>query len=550
MAAEAAPEVARRAGDEHRPRVQSLYSDTVNRRRAIVSRRAFLAGGLALVPCASFVRSIRAVQRTPQFASDPFTLGVASGDPSPDGFVLWTRLAPVPLSGDGGMDPEPVEVAWEVAADSAMRDIVKKGTDVAEPEWAHSVHVEVDGLEPGRWYWYRFRCGSFETAVGRARTLPRPGADVRRLTLAFASCQAYEVGYFTALRHLADENPDLIFHLGDYIYENGGPARNTIRPHSNPEPYTLAAYRERYAQYKTDPDLQAAHLVAPWIVTWDDHEVDNNYAGVHSQRNDPIDEFTRRRAAAYRAYYEHQPLRARSKPRNLETGEMRLYRAFEYGSLVAFFVLDTRQYRTDQPCGDGTKELCDAVFDPGATMMGPVQEAWLYDGLDRSRARWNVLPQQVMMAALDEAPGDAKRYSMDQWTGYGAERMRLLTFLHDRRPSNPVVLTGDIHSNWVNDLLLDFTDSRSPVVATELVGSSITSGGDGSDFNQTMDGLKRENPFVKFCNGQRGYVTCEITPAAMRAHYRVVDYIRRPGSPIHTRASFVIEDGRPGATPL
>ncbi len=516
------------------------------RRDGLVSRRAFLAGGMALVPYASLARPIGRIRPRPRFASTPFTLGVASGDPSPDGIVLWTRLAPQPLGPAGGMDPDPVEVTWEIAADDGMRRVVKTGVEVAEAEWAHSVHAEVSGLEPERWYWYRFRVGDEVSPIGRTKTFPRPGADARALRFAFVSCQAYEVGYFTAFKHLAAEDIELVFHLGDYIYENGGPAFNTIRPHSNPEPYTLEAYRERYAQYKTDPDLQAAHRVAPWIVTWDDHEVDDNYAGVISKANDPVDAFTRRRTAAYRAYYEHQPLRARSRPRD---AGMRLYRAFEFGSLASFFVLDTRQYRTDQPCGDGVKEICDAVFAPGATMMGPEQERWLYDGLDRSRARWHVLPQQVMMAALDEAPGDAKRYAMDQWNGYGAERTRLLTFLHERRLSNPVVLTGDIHSNWVNDLQLDFADPHSPVVATELVGTSITSGGDGSDINQTMEGVKRENPFVKFCNGQRGYVVCELAPAEMRAHYRVVDYIRQPGAPVHTRASFVVEDGRAGAAP-
>ena len=513
-----------------------------------INRRAFLAGGLTLVPGAALARPFRAVQAPPRFPSNPFTLGIASGDPAADGFVLWTRLAPVPLSEDGGMDPEPVVVHWEVTADSAMRHLVKAGQEVADPAWAHSVHVEVDGLEPDRWYWYRFHCGEYTTKVGRTRTLPRAGADVRALKLVFASCQAYEVGYFTALAHLAEESPDLVFHLGDYIYENGGPAFNTIRPHSNPVPETLGAYRERHAQYKTDPDLQEAHRVAPWIVTWDDHDVENNYAGVSPRRDEPLDVFARRRAAAYRAYYEHQPLRARSRPRDRgRGGDMRLYRAFEYGALASFFVLDTRQYRTDQPCGDGLKEICDAVFEPGATMMGPAQESWLYAGLSDSRARWNILPQQVMVAALDEAPGDAKRYEMDTWMGYGAERRRLLRFLHDRRPANPVVLTGDIHSNWVNDLQLDFTDERSPVVATEFVGSSINSGGDGSDVNQTMENLKRENPFVKFCNGQRGYVVCEIEAGKMLTHYRVVDYVRNPGSPIHTRASFIVEAGRPGA---
>jgi alkaline phosphatase D len=511
----------------------------------MVSRRAFLAGGLVFVPCVALARPRQGVRRSPRFPSSPFTLGIASGDPSPDGFVLWTRLAPDPLNG-GGMDPEPVEVRWEVAGDSQMRHIVCHGQTLAEAEWAHSVHVEVGGLEPDRWYWYRFHAGDFSTAIGRTRTFPRSDAATSGVRFAFVSCQAYEVGYFTALRYLAGEELDLVFHLGDYIYENGGPAWNIVRgPHSGGrEPHTLVEYRNRYAQYKTDPDLQAAHGIVPWIVTWDDHEVQDNYAGVVSKFDDPIDEFVVRRTAAYRAYYEHQPLRAHCRPRD---GVMTLYRGFEYGSLASFFVLDTRQYRTDQPCGDGIEALCADAFAPGATMMGPEQERWLFRGLDASRARWNVIPQQVMMAAVDQAAGEAKRYSMDQWPGYEVERTRLLRFFADRKPSNPVVLSGDIHSNWVNDLQLDFTDPRSPVVATELVGTSITSGGDGSDINGGMAEAKRENPCVKFCNDQRGYVTCDVSPGRMLARYRVVDYVRRKGSPVHTRASFVVWDGHPGA---
>ncbi len=513
--------------------------------RADLSRRAFLAGTLAFAPGAALAWPGRAVRRQPRFATNPFTLGIASGDPAPDGVVLWTRLAPDPLNG-GGMDPDPVEIRWEVAADSRMRHVVQHGRTLAEPEWAHSVHVEVAGLEPARWYWYRFHAGDWSTMVGRTKTAPRPDASTDGVKFAFVSCQAYEVGYFTALGHLASEDLDLVFHLGDYIYENGGPARNIVRgPHSGGrEPHTLVEYRNRYAQYKTDPDLQAAHRVVPWVVTWDDHEVQDNYAGVVSKFDDPIDEFIVRRTAAYRAYYEHQPLRVRSRPRD---GVMTLYRLVEYGSLASFFVLDTRQYRTDQPCGDGIEALCAGAFAPGATMMGPDQERWLRRGLDASRARWNVIPQQVMMAAVDQAAGEAKRYSMDQWPGYQAERSRLLTFLGDREPSNPVVLSGDIHSNWVNDLQLDFTDPDSRVVATELVGTSITSGGDGSDINGGMATAQRENPCVKFCNDQRGYVTCEVSADRMLAHYRVVDYVRRAGSPVRTRASFVVRNGMPGA---
>jgi alkaline phosphatase D len=511
----------------------------------VTSRRAFLLGGLSL--CAMATAPLRALGvqgRSARFAASPFTLGVASGDPWADGFVLWTRLAPDPLNG-GGVPREPVEVIWEIAADDRMSDIVRRGRAAALPEWAHSVHVEAAGLQPDRVYWYRFRAGGHESPIGRSRTLPRASADVARLRVAFASCQQYEMGYFTALRHLAGEDVDLVLHLGDYIYE-GASQQNRIRRHHGPEIKTLDDYRTRYAQYRTDPDLQAAHAAHPFVVTWDDHEVDNNYAGELSEAQDPILGFLRRRAAAYQAYYEHMPLRRTSLPRGASS---RIYRGFAYGTLAAFSVLDTRQYRTNQPCGDGAKPLCPDVFSSDATMLGAEQERWLFARLTRATARWNVLPQQVMVAPVDRGPGAEQRFAMDQWSGYSVPRDRLLKTLAERRTPNPIVLTGDIHTNWVNDLHLNFADPASPVVATEFVGTSITSGGDGSDEPVSLASLQAENPFVKFHNGQRGYVRCEFTPGAMTADYRVVDYVTRPGSPVRTRASFVVENRRPGAVP-
>ncbi|HET7696038.1 MAG TPA: alkaline phosphatase D family protein [Vicinamibacterales bacterium] len=508
--------------------------------RGRVDRRAFLLGGIAVVAAGALPRARERVR----WASDPFTLGVASGDPAHDGVVLWTRLAPDPLNG-GGI-AEPVEVTWEVGEDAGMRKILRQGRVTASAAAAHSVHAEVEGLDPDRWYWYRFHAADATSPIGRTKTLPKSGADVNRLRFAFASCQHYETGFFTAYRHMCSEDLDLVFHLGDYIYE--GPGRdNVVRRHHGPELTTLQHYRERYAQYRLDPDLQAAHASFPWIVTPDDHEVDNNYAGDISENTDPRDLFLARRAAAYQAYYEHMPLRRRSVPAG---PDIQLYRQFTYGQLASFFVLDTRQYRTDQPCGDMTKPPCPGTADPAATLLGAAQERWLFEAFDKSRRRWNVLPQQVMVARVDQFPGPEERISMDQWSGYDAGRTRLLELFARRRAANPIVLTGDIHSNWVNDLRVDFRDPKSPTVGTEFVGTSITSGGDGTDLPERLIAVMAENPFVKFYNSQRGYVSCSVTPQRWHADYQVVDFVTRKEGPRRTRASFLVEDGRPGAQRL
>jgi alkaline phosphatase D len=519
---------------QHRGLLDSLW-------RGQTDRRAFLIGGLAVVGAGALAR----VQARPRWDASPFSLGVASGDPSDDGVVLWTRLAPDPLNG-GGMTPSPVELRWEVADDEGMRRVVKSGRATAVAEWAHTVHVEVTGLEPQREYWYRFHAGDATSRTGRTRTLPRAKDDVNRLRFAFASCQHYETGFFTAYRYMATEGLDLIFHLGDYIYEGAG-RDGQPRRHRGLELATLDDYRTRYAQYRLDPDLQAAHAAFPWIVTPDDHEVDNNYAGAISEHDDPRDAFLARRAAAYQAYYEHMPLRRRSIPAG---PGIQLYRQFSYGRLASFCVLDTRQFRTDQPCGDGSKAPCPGMADPQATLLGATQEKWLFDALARSSARWNVMPQQVMMAKVDQMPGAEERFSMDQWSAYDVARTRLMEFLGTRRASNPVVLTGDIHTNWVNDLKVDFRDADAPAVATEFVGTSITSGGDGIDQSARMKDVLAENPFVKFQNSQRGYVSCSVTPGAWHADYQVLDQVTKPDAPRRTRASFKVRDGRPGAERL
>jgi alkaline phosphatase D len=510
-----------------------------------ISRRSFLGAGLTLWPILSgAAHRLAAFQAPvlPTFTRTPFTLGVASGDPAPDGVVLWTRLALNPLEG-GQLDPLPLPVHWEIAHDEQFRSIVHHGIEIAHPEFAHAVHVEVTGLSPARDYWYRFRVGDIFSPAGRTRTTPAYNARVGRVRFAFSSCQNWEQGYFTALKHAADEPIDVMFQLGDFIYEHAA-REGRPRLHLGPRLTTLDDYRSRYAQYRTDPDLQAASAAFPWIVTWDDHEVDDNYAGPFNRQLDPVEQFLQQRAAAYRAYYEHMPLRRQSLPAGPYA---QMYRHVAFGDLASFFVLDTRQYRSDQPCNDGVHEPCNDTQDPSATMLGDTQEQWLFDGLHRSARRWHLLPQQVMMARVDLALGPDERISMDQWSGYDVPRTRLLNFLATRKPSNPVVLSGDIHNHWVNDLKVDFLDPSSPTIGTELVGTSISSGGDGSDFPDSARDVMRENPFVRFFNNQRGYVRCDITPQMLTADFRVVPYVERPGAPISTRATFVIENGHAGA---
>jgi alkaline phosphatase D len=521
-------------------RKQSVYPVSASRH---FSRRSFLVATTSLAAAA--VWSSRAIGVTKKNVNVPdqlFTLGVASGDPTPEGFVIWTRLAPRPLEG-GGMPAENVEVAWEVSEDEPMTKVVRSGKTVATPDWAHSVHVEVDGLAPDRWYFYRFHANGEDTGKGRARTMPAAGASPKRLHFAFASCQHYENGYFTAYEHMAKEGNDLIVHLGDYIYEGAG-RDNQLRKHVGPLLQTLDDYRNRHAQYKTDPMLQAAHAAAPWIVTWDDHEFANNCAGFISEKptDDPA-EYRQRRAHAYQAYYEHMPLRRTSLPKG---PDMQLYRRIAFGNLAEFFVLDTRQYRSDQPCGDGNRPQCPECFDPKATALGEAQEKWLVSGLGESKKRWNVLAQQIMMARVDRTAGEVANFSMDQWPGYEMNRRRLLKFFYDRPQLNPVVLGGDIHTNWANNLIADFDNLESRIVASEFVGTSISSGGDGINEPKRLSDLYAENPFVKFHNAQRGYVRCTVSPREWRSDFQVVEYVTRPDAPLITRASFVVEDGKPG----
>jgi alkaline phosphatase D len=517
------------------------------------TRRALLrglgAGGVLLFGGDAMVQRVWA---NPVFRFFPFTLGVASGEPSADGFVIWTKLAPEPLARNGGLPMRAIPVSWEVATDQAMRQVVAKGDAFARPELGHAVHVEVGGLSPGREYFYRFQAGSERSMTGRSRTLPPAGAPLAELRFGVIGCQRYEDGYFTAFRHMAAERFDVVFHYGDYIYEyrtlrpGDRPARVTrVMPGDPDEIYSLTDYRHRYALYKMDTDLQAAHASAPFLMSFDDHEVDNNWASEFSEETDvPNELLMLRRVAGFQAWYEHMPLRRSSFPRGAFIDATR---RFAFGDLAVMNVLDTRQFRTDQPCGDGSHAACAEASVPDKTMLGAAQEAWLYDGFRASRARWNILAQQVMLMRHDRDPAPERiGYHMDKWDGAVAARNRLFGAIEESRLANPVVLTGDIHQNWAGDLKKNFDDSRSATLGSEFVATSATSGGDGAV--TTPGGLTSlsKNPHMRYFNNQRGYMRHTLTQAGWRADYRVMDKVSTQDGAISTHRSFMIEAGQAG----
>ena len=512
-------------------------------------RRALLATGVA-IGAATTVGAIPAFASAgSELRTDPFTLGVASGDPDEQGVVLWTRLAVDPHAEDGmgGMPNRVVPVHWELASDERFRHVVQRGTVLAVPAWGHSVHIEASGLRPGAEYWYRFKTGRFVSPVGRTRTAPSLRSMPESLAMAFVSCSQYEHGYFTAYKRLAEDEPELVLHLGDYQYEYKAgvytiPGGN-IRDHEGPETETLADYRHRHAQYKTDPDLQLAHSVAPWVVVFDDHEVDNNWAGMTPEKPEiPQPNFAERRKAAFRAYYENMPLRRTSVPKGYD---IQIFRRVQWGRLATFHMLDTRQFRDDQACGDGY-QTCAAADDPARSITGGDQEAWLLDGFRESTARWDVLGQQVFFAQRDNTAGPVKKTSMDAWDGYTASRKRITQGWVDAGVRNPVVLTGDVHAHWASDLKLDYDDPTGKTVGSELVCSSITSGGNGADSNPADHSMLKINPHLKFYNNQRGYVNTRITRDELTADFRVVPIVSVPDQAVHTKATFVVEDRVPG----
>lgn len=500
----------------------------------------------------------------PVLAADPFALGVASA-PGPGGVVLWTRIVP----GLGGLiarfsnlttedyvaarrgfvDVEgTLDVRWELAADEGFRKIIRRGTSVAPAALAHSVHAEIEGLEAGRTYYYRFLYGDAVSPVGATRALP---ARTGHLRFALASCQHYEHGYFGAYEAMQADDPDLVVFVGDYIYE-GGPSEKRFRRHPFPSARTLFDYRLRHSLYKLDPALQRMHRHCPWILTWDDHEVSNDYA--RDIGEDPSIDGAARRSAAYQAYYEHMPLAASALIERFS--HVRMYRRLAVGDLAAFVVLDDRQYRDRQACqppGRGGSsvvddEACPQRRDPARTLLGSEQMSWLARELSGTHLRWNFITQQTAFSRMMRTD-KGRRFWTDGWDGYPAERARVLAVLADARPPNPVFLGGDVHTTYVCDVKSDFDAARAPTIATEFCGTSITS---PSSFDaRRTAGLIEANPHVLFGDGMhRGYLLAELNAQNLQVRLRAMDDVTQREPRVTTAGAWIVDDGRPGARAL
>jgi alkaline phosphatase D len=521
------------AGDQQRP--------------GRATRRRFLAGALAAgatVPLVGWGRPGCAAPPPPpaDLPDGLFALGVASGDPLPHAVVLWTRLAPVPLQG-GGMPDVDVPVRWELSGDEHFGRGVRRGDVVASPGWGHAVHVDVRGLRPGSWYFYRFIVGDQVSPVGRTRTAPAAGHDRDPLRFLFASCQDWQDGYWPLWAHAPTDDPDLVLHLGDYIYE-GGISRSAVRPHNSAEIRTLGEYRNRYGLYKGDPALQGIHAACPWIITWDDHEVDNNYAGMVTEHPDEMAAFAARRAAAYQAWWEHMPVRM-APPAG---ADLAVHRSFDWGRLARFHVIDTRQYRDPQACSGSLGPTCDARTDPGRTLLGAAQEAWLGESLAGSPATWDVLANQIVMTSM---PFAGSLYNPDQWDGYTAARTRVLDLMAAGDVENAIVLTGDIHAAGIADLVDENPDGTPSGVArgTELVGGSISSTFP-PDLADIAEQLIMQLPHVRFADThRRGYMVCDVTPSELVTRYQVVETTLVPDAPVTTAGTWTTVAGTPGVTP-
>lgn len=504
----------------------------------------------------------RSAWSQPHLPGNPFTLGVASGWPTPEGVVLWTRLALSDFWGSNLLPQAPITVRWEVAHDSAFSRIVQSGQAQALPELAHAVHVQVQGLQPQRWYHYRFMVDTAVSPAGRTRTLPAPDEQAKRLRLAYASCQRWEHGYYAAYRHMLAEELDAVLFLGDYIYEYPNAQAAVRRPNRTAHDgwtVTLEDYRSRYALHKSDTDLQAIHAAVPWWVTWDDHEVQNDYAGLQAGDSGPTAPqhpggFAAQRAAAYQAFYEHMPLPVSVLTQGragLTTGaDMRIYGQVRWGQLAQLYLLDARQYRNAQACGPAGKlgssffnpAQCDQWADPARSLLGAAQERWLAQALGASAGRWNILGQSTLFGPRNFHLGAGQSLWNDGWDGYPAARQRLVNALRAPAASNPVLLGGDVHENWVGHVLADYSQPGSASVGVEFCGTSITSRSSGTD---KLPERLAKNPHFIFADGrQRGYGVAQFTPDRLVTTLRVVDDVQRRDAGVATLASFEVAAGR------
>ncbi|MEJ8812269.1 alkaline phosphatase D family protein [Variovorax ureilyticus] len=492
---------------------------------------------------ASMATPLRArSQGAPQWQADPFALGVASGQPRPDSVVLWTRL--VPSDADDALGSGALTVRHEIFADAALRRPVASGETVTDAARAHSVHVIAQGLQPQRDYWYRFACGNATSPVGHTRTAPATSADVRRMRFALASCQHYEQGWFAAHREIAARDLDVVLFVGDYIYEGSNP-NNAIRQHGTRTPHTLDAYRARHALYKGDADLQAAHAAHPWILTWDDHEVVNDYADDRDPGYTDPARFLQRRAAAYQAYFEHMPLALPP-----QGAAMRINDRFAWGRLAELWTLDCRQFRSHHACPDPERDHgrtlveCAELGDARRTMLGADQERWIGRGFADSTRQWKLVGQSTQMSTTGFDTPEGRKVWTDGWDGYPEARRRLLQGAESAGVRDLVVLGGDVHRHVAADLRVRPNDRSSPVVASEFVGGSVTSRGAS---RASMDRMRRDNPDVKHARGdERGYALVELTPRRMQCEFRATQHPVQERATFTTQASYVVEAGRAG----
>ncbi|MCW3063221.1 MAG: hypothetical protein JWN32_393 [Solirubrobacterales bacterium] len=519
-----------------------------------LSRRAFLAdaalvGGAVLLDgpaAAARSRRPRRKAKYPLARAGAFSLGVMSGFPGTADAVLWTRL-------DG--QEHNVGVTVEVATDQGFRHVVDRAK-VASPSFRdHTVRYHAGrGLAPGREYFYRFHTKTTSSPVGRLRTL-RPPDSRQPLRVGVFSCQSYEAGYYTAQAGLAAEpDLDLVLCLGDYIYEHhyyDGPAgrKDTTGPNHDGDVQTLGEYREKYRLYKADPSLQAMHAAHPFVPIWDDHEVEDNYAGAgpDSVSKDPAHlendnayrrrvPFAERQRNGYASFFEYQPF-LRARPAGTK-----IYRTVPLGATATLFLTDERQYRSPQPCHDQLLLPCAEDGAPSATMLGAEQKAWFKNALAADGATWKLWANELVLMSLDSAPGVP--LNPDQWDGYAAERAEILGFVHDRGIGNLVALTGDIHTFLAGNVT---TTGRfgGKGVGTEFVGGSITSKGLEA-LAAVVPALRTTNPHLQYANlTRRGYMVVEASPQQLRVAYRSPTSVTVPQSPIETIASFVVESGRP-----
>lgn len=515
-----------------------------------VDRRRLLQLAAASATSLWLPRSAWSQQR---FAGNPFGLGVASGSPTHESIVLWTRLRAPGLF--QGLGKEPVTVRWELAHDEQFARVAQSGQAQALAELAHSVHVNVAGLEPDRWYFYRFMVGDAVSATGRTRTFPAPDAEAQKLRLAYASCQRWDHGYFSAWRHMREENLDAVLFLGDYIYEYPNSAK-AVRVPAGGWVLTLDDYRQRYALHRGEPELQAMHAACPWLVTWDDHEVQNDYAGLVAGDSGPaVANFAGRRAAAYQAFYEHMPVRASALTQALaglaSGAEFRLYAQQRFGRLANIVMLDDRQYRDAQVCNPGGKlgssnvnpAACAVWDDPARTLLGAAQEQWLDRALAASGPGWTVLGQQTLFGRRAARTAAGEVMWNDGWDGYSAARGRLTQSLQRHKVANPVLLGGDVQENWVGHVKADYSRPDSAALGVEFCGTSITSRSAG---NQKIAERLAQNPHFVFADSEgKGYGVAEFTPGRLTTTLRVVDDVTSRDTKIATLRRFVVEAGRP-----